>query len=91
MILNPGKRRRKHKQPVIHTVGDPDLGNLDYGLDMVCVSRYFFFLFRATVCGSFRLGVKSAASAAGLYYSHSNMGPKPHLQPIPQLMAMLEP
>ena len=35
MILNPGKRRRKHKQPVIHTVGDPDLGNLDYGLDMV--------------------------------------------------------
>ena len=31
------------------------------------------------------------AAAAGLHYSHSNAGSEPCLQPIPQLMAMLDP
>ena len=31
------------------------------------------------------------AAAASLYHSHSNSGSKPHLQPIPQLTAMLTP
>ena len=31
------------------------------------------------------------AAAAGLHHSHSNVGPKPHLRPTPQLTAMLDP
>ena len=31
------------------------------------------------------------AAAAGLHYSHSNVGSKPHLHPTPQLMATLDP
>ena len=31
------------------------------------------------------------ATAASLYYSHSNMVSEPHLWPTPQLMAMLDP
>lgn len=42
MVLNPGKRRRKHKELVVHTAVDPDLGSLDYGLDVVCISMHFF-------------------------------------------------
>ena len=31
------------------------------------------------------------AVATGLRQSHSNVGPKPHLRPTPQLMATLDP
>ena len=29
--------------------------------------------------------------ATGLHHSHSSLGSEPHLQPTPQLMAMLDP
>lgn len=41
MVLNPTKRRRKHKELAVQTAGDPDLRSLDCGLDVVCVSTYF--------------------------------------------------
>ena len=38
-----------------------------------------------------RLGGLIGAIAAGLCQSHSNLGSEPHLQPTPQLTAMLDP
>ena len=54
---------------------------------------FFFLLFRATLAaygGSQAVG-QIGAVAAGLRHSHSNSGSEPRLQPIPQLMATLEP
>ena len=50
-------------------------------------------LFRATpaACGSSQARGRIGAVAAGLCYSRSNVGSKPHLQPTPQLVAMLDP
>ena len=55
---------------------------------------YFFFcLFRATpmAYGGFQTWGQNRAAAANLCHSHSNTGPKPHLQPTSQFMAMLDP
>ena len=54
---------------------------------------FFFCLFRAAppaYGGSQARGLIGAVSA-GLRHSHSNTGSKPHLQPTPQLTAMLNP
>ena len=53
----------------------------------------FFFFLSAThkAYGSFQAWVQIGATAAGLSYSHSNKGSKLHLQPTPQLTAMLDP
>ena len=52
-----------------------------------------FFLFRAIpiAYGSSQARGQIGAAAAGLHYSHSNTGSKPCLQPMPQLVAMLDP
>ena len=54
---------------------------------------FFFLLFKATSMeyGSSQARDKIGAIAAGLCHSHSNMGSKPHLWPIPQLTAMPDP
>ena len=51
----------------------------------------FFLLSRAmpTAYGSFQARGQTGATAA--CHSHSNAGPEPCLQPIPQLMAMPDP
>ena len=53
----------------------------------------FFNLFRATptTYGGSQARGQIGAVAADLDHSHSNEGSKPHLQPIPQLSAMLDP
>ena len=57
---------------------------------------YFFFcfcLFRAAPMaheGSQARG-RIRVIATGLHHSHSSLGSEPHLQPTPQLMAMLDP
>ena len=53
----------------------------------------FFFFFRATpmAYGSFQARGQIKAIAAGLRHSHSNSGPEPCLQPIPQFMVMPDP
>ena len=54
---------------------------------------YIYLLFRAApvaYANSLARG-PIGAKAAGLYHSHSNVGSEPHLQPIPQFMAMLNP
>ena len=58
----------------------------------VCLFTYFC-LFRASPAayGSSQAGGQIRAAAAGLDHSNSYMGPKPHLQPILQLMATLNP
>ena len=50
----------------------------------------FFFLFMAApvAYGSSQTRGQIRAADARLYHSHSNMGSKPHLQPIPQLTAV---
>ena len=64
------------------------------GMFLFCLFLSFFlFFFRATSVayeGSQAMGGIRAAGA-GLYHSHSNAGSKPHLQPIPQLTATLDP
>ena len=56
---------------------------------------FFLFYFRAAPAayGSSQARGQIEAVAAGLHHSHSNsnMGSKPHLRPIPQLTAMLDP
>jgi len=38
-----------------------------------------------------RVGVQSELHLPAYAHSHSNTGSEPHLQPTPQLMAMLDP
>ena len=54
---------------------------------------FCFLLFRATPAayGSSQARGCIGAAAAGPRHSHSNVGSKPRLQPIPQLMATLDP
>ena len=47
----------------------------------------YFFLFRATPA----YGSSNARGLIGLHHSRSHMGSKPHLQPLPQLVAILDP
>ena len=59
-------------------------------------SSFFFFifgLFRTTTAayGGSQARDLIGAVSAGLHYSHSNTRSKPHLQPTPQLTAMLDP
>ena len=54
---------------------------------------YLFLLFRvipAAYGGSQARG-QIGAIAVGLHHSHSNAGSEPHLRPIPQLKATLDP
>ena len=53
----------------------------------------FFFIFRDTpkAYEVARLGVKLELQLASLHHSHSNNGPKPHLEPTPKPMAMSDP
>ena len=57
------------------------------------ISFSFFLFLRATpvAYGSSQARAQIAAAAAGLRYSRSNTGTKPHLQPTPQLAAMPDP
>ena len=61
---------------------------------------FFFFLFLVflpflgpspTAYGGSQARGLIRAVAASLHHSHSNTGSKPHLQPTPQLTAMLDP
>ena len=58
----------------------------------VCVYIHIFFL-RATPAayGSFQARDGIRAAAAGLHYSHGNVGSEPRLQPTAQLIATLDP
>ena len=49
-----------------------------------------FLLFRAALAayGGSQARGRIGATAAGLHHSHRNMGSEPHLQPIPQFVAM---
>ena len=53
----------------------------------------YFLLFRATptTYRSSQTGGQIGSTVAGLSYSHSNMGSKPHLRPTPQLTVMPDP
>ena len=53
----------------------------------------FVFLFRAAPAayGCSHARGPIGAAAAGLYHSHSDAGPEPHLGPTPQLTAMPDP
>ena len=42
-------------------------------------------------CGGSQARGRIGAAAAGLHHGHSNEGPEPCLQPIPQLMARMDP
>ena len=53
---------------------------------------YFIWLFRATVetYGSSQARGRIGAVAVGLHHIHSKARSEPHLQPTPQLTAMLD-
>jgi len=60
----------------------------------VCFSLFFcFVIFRAaaTAYGGSQARGRIGALAVGLHHSRSNAGSKPHLRPLPQLTAMLDP
>ena len=54
---------------------------------------FFWFFFRVSpkAYGDSQTKGLIGATAAGLHHSHSNARSKSHLQPIPQLTAMLDP
>ena len=54
---------------------------------------FFFCLFRYTpgAYGSSQTRGQIGATAGGLHHSHSNVGSKLHLHPMPQLTAALDP
>ena len=56
-------------------------------------SFFSFFFFFGHTHGIWRFQARGLiqAVATGLHHSHSNMGSEPHLQPIPQFMATLDP
>ena len=59
-----------------------------------CGFFFFFFVFSRAIpaaCGGSQARGRIRAIAAGLRQSHSNMGSELHLQPTPQLTAMLDP
>ena len=53
----------------------------------------YFFLFRVVLVayGNSQARGHIGAAAAGLHHSHSNGGSEPHLQPMLQHAAMLDP
>ena len=53
--------------------------------------EHFFFRAAPTAYGSFQARGPIGAVAAALRHSQSNARSKPHLQPTPQFMAMLDP
>ena len=55
--------------------------------------NFLFVCFRATTakCGRSQARGQVGATAASQHHSHCNVGPKPHLQPMPQLMAIPHP
>ena len=59
----------------------------------ISLSIYLFCFFRATPTAyrRYRARGQIGAVAAGLCYSHSNVGSEPHLQPTQQLTAMPDP
>ena len=61
--------------------------------DYVCDSHFFFFFFRAAplAYGGSQAKGPMEAMASGHSHSHSNTRFKQHLQPTPQLTAMLDP
>ena len=62
-------------------------------LTYIILAIFFFCYFRAapTAYGDFQARGQIEAVAASLHHSHSNMGSELHLQPIPQLTAVLNP
>ena len=54
---------------------------------------FFFFLFYCCICGIWSSWARSqiGAAAAGPHHGHSDTASKPHLWPILQLLAMLDP
>ena len=52
---------------------------------------YFLFSTAFIAYGSTQARGQIRAAAAGLYHNHSNVGSKPRLRPIPQLMLMPDP
>ena len=62
-------------------------------LELLVFCFCFCFLFRAKTAayGGSWARDEHGAAAAGLHHCHSNAGSDLHLQPTPQLMAMLDP
>ena len=71
--------------------------NKDFLLKTAFYLFFFFFFFFAiswtapAAYGGSQARGQIEATSAGLYHSHSNVGSEPHLQPTPQLVAMLDP
>ena len=65
----------------------------NWALFYICLFLSFLLFFRAipTAYGGSQARGLIRAVAAGLHDSHSKVGSEPHLQPIPQLMAMPDP
>ena len=59
----------------------------------VSIFFFFFWSFRVSpvAYGSSQARGQTGVAAAGLHHSHSNAGSKLHLQPTPQLSAMMDP
>ena len=63
-------------------------------VNLVCLLLFLlinFFRAMPLAYGSSQTRGRIGATAASLHHSHSHAGSKPSLQPIPQLMAMLDP
>ena len=62
---------------------------MKHDLDFVSLSSSFFLRAAPAAYGGSQAGGPMGPVAAGLH--HSNARPEPHLRPIPQLIAALDP
>ena len=102
--LNEKKKKKSRVNPTSYFPKKLEMGNAKTGwklglLHQTQVGKAMenmfvcLLLFRAIpkAYGSSQARGPIGATTAGLHHSHSNMGSKPHLQPTPQLTAMLDP
>ena len=78
--------------PLLYVCGIFNDGHSNW-YEVIPHCSYFFIFFRAApmAYGGSQARGRIGAIAAGLRHSHSNFRSKLHLQPTPQLTAMLDP
>ena len=52
---------------------------------------FYFFFFKGHTCSIWKSKARGQIGAAAARLCHSNVGSKPHLQPMPPFAAMLDP
>ena len=91
LSVSPGRRQLPAAEKIAYSSSVPRMCT-EPGIQWALIPQrnIYMLLFRATSYGSSQAKSPIGAIAASLRHSHSNTGSESHLQPTPQLMAMLD-